>query len=64
MLTRPLDIMRVLSVFAPLFSQRVFTHVQVLLMGALLVPGRRTVASVLRIMVSIRTGTCRITTAS
>ena len=36
--------------FAPLFSQPVFRHVQVLLVGAILTPGRRTVASALRVM--------------
>lgn len=50
MLILPPEIIRILSVFAPLFSRRVFTHVQVLLVGAILVPGQRTVASVLRIM--------------
>ncbi len=50
MLTLPPEIIRILSVFAPLFSRRVFSHVQVLLIGAILVPGQRTVASVLRIV--------------
>lgn len=35
--------------FAPLFVQRSWLHAQVLLIGAILAPGRRTVASVLRI---------------
>ena len=35
--------------FAPLFVQRSWLHAQVLLVGAILAPGRRTVASVLRI---------------
>ena len=35
--------------FAPLFVQRSWLHVRVLLLGAILAPGRRTVASVLRI---------------
>ena len=39
---------RVLLPFAPLFSERVFHHVQVLLTGAILAPGKRTVASALR----------------
>jgi len=39
---------RVLAPFAPLFSQRVWQHVQVLLAGAILAPGRRTVGSALR----------------
>ncbi|MDQ3910952.1 MAG: transposase [Actinomycetota bacterium] len=36
--------------FAPLFSKRVFRHVQVLVAGAILAPGKRTVASALRAM--------------
>jgi hypothetical protein len=40
----------VLAPFAPLFSERVFEHVQVLLSGAILAPGKRTVSSALRAM--------------
>lgn len=36
--------------FAPLFDKRVFRYAQVLTAGAILAPGRRTVASVLRVM--------------
>ena len=36
--------------FAPVFSQPTFEHVKMLLVGAMLTPGRRTVAAVLRIM--------------
>lgn len=36
--------------FAPLFSKRVFPHAQMMILGALLAPGKRTVTSVLRIM--------------
>ena len=39
-----------ISVFAPLFARKVFQHVKVLLMGSLLVVGRRTVCSALRAM--------------
>ena len=39
-----------LSTFAPLFSDRVWRHAQLLLIGALLAPGRRTVTSCLRIV--------------
>jgi hypothetical protein len=39
-----------LAPFAPLFSRCVFRHVQVLLAGAILAPGKRTVASALRAM--------------
>lgn len=46
----PTEIIRLLSTFAPLFSHRVFRHVQVLVVGAILTPGRRTVTNILRIM--------------
>jgi hypothetical protein len=36
--------------FAPLFSKRVWARAQVLLVGAILTPGTRTVAAVLRVM--------------
>ena len=36
--------------FAPLFSKRVFLHATVLLIGAILAPGRRTVTAALRVM--------------
>src|SRR3712207_6420817 len=41
---------RALAPFAPLFSKSVWQHVQVLVAGAILAPGRRTVSSVLRAM--------------
>jgi hypothetical protein len=41
---------RVLLPFVPLFSKRVFQHAQVLLAGAILAPGARTVSSALRAM--------------
>src|SRR3954470_10078226 len=41
---------RVLSPFAPLFSESVWRHAQVLLAGVILAPGRRTVSSALRAM--------------
>ncbi|MDQ5827743.1 MAG: transposase [Chloroflexota bacterium] len=41
---------RVLSSFVPLFSRRVWPHVQVLLIGAILAPGKRTVSSALHAM--------------
>jgi hypothetical protein len=40
----------VILAFAPLFVHRSWRHARVLLIGAILTPGRRTVASVLRIM--------------
>ena len=39
-----------LAPFAPLFSERVFRHARVLLIGAILAPGARTVSSTLRAM--------------
>ena len=41
---------RFLTPFAPLFSKRVFQHVQVLVAGAILATGHRTVGSALRAM--------------
>jgi hypothetical protein len=49
-MTLPHDMIVVLSSFAPLFSTRVFPHVQRLVAGALLTPGRRTVTAILRVM--------------
>jgi hypothetical protein len=46
--TLPEQMIRVLVPFAPLFSESVWGHVQVLIVGAILAPGKRTVASVLR----------------
>ncbi len=46
--TLPTTMIRVLIPFAPLFSKRVWEHVQVLLTGSILAPGKRTVASALR----------------
>jgi hypothetical protein len=48
MRTLPTTMIRVLAPFAPLFSKRVFQHVQLLLTGLILAPGKRTVASALR----------------
>ena len=48
MRTLPTVMIRVLAPFAPLFSKRVWQHVQVLLVGAILAPGTRTVSSALR----------------
>jgi DDE superfamily endonuclease len=44
----PTAMIPVLAPFAPLFSKRVWQHAQVLLMGAILAPGQRTVGSALR----------------
>jgi hypothetical protein len=45
MRTLPTGMIQVLAPFAPLFSERVFEHVRVLLVGAMLAPGGRTVSS-------------------
>lgn len=50
MRTLPSMMIRVLTPFAPLFSERVWSHAQVLLAGAILAPGKRTVSSALRAM--------------
>ena len=50
MLFIPEEFSSQISAFAPLFKRKVFSHVKVLLMGSLLVVGRRTVCSALRIM--------------
>ena len=46
----PTEIVRVLRTFEDVFSERVWDWVQVLVVGAILTPGQRTVASVLRVM--------------
>ena len=50
MCTLPTVMIRVLVPFTPLFSKRLWKHAQVLLMGAILAPGTRTVSSALRAM--------------
>src|SRR3712207_4672152 len=42
--------LRALALFASLFSRRVWQHVQILVAGAILAPGQRTVSSALRAM--------------
>jgi DDE superfamily endonuclease len=48
--TLPSDYLSLICVFAPIFSNLVWQHAQVLLLGAILTPGRRTVTAVLRIV--------------
>jgi hypothetical protein len=48
MITLPSEIMTVLGQFAPVFSERIWDWVQVLVAGAILAPGKRTVSSLLR----------------
>lgn len=46
----PSEYTTILTAFAVLFSRRVWQHVQILLIGAILAPGQRTVTAILRIM--------------
>ena len=46
----PCEFVALFVAFAPLFSKSVFQHAHVLLMGAILSPGKRTVTSALRVM--------------
>jgi hypothetical protein len=50
MLTLPDEYFTLISAFAPLFSKRIWQPAQVLLTGAILALGKRTVTSVLRVM--------------
>jgi hypothetical protein len=45
-----MDYLNLIQAFAPYFSKLVWQHAQALVIGAILVPGRRTVTAVLRIM--------------
>jgi hypothetical protein len=46
----PCEFIALMVAFAPLFSKPVFQHVQVLLVGAILSPGKRTVTQALRVI--------------
>jgi hypothetical protein len=46
----PEALILVLAPFGPLFSDRVWRHAQILLLGAMLAPGARTVTTALRVM--------------
>ena len=50
MLTLPTEIIQVLHPFAQAFSERTWEWVQILVVGAILAPGRRTVTAILRVM--------------
>src|SRR5918997_4864180 len=50
MQTLPAKMLHLLNPFMPLFSRRLWPHVQVLLAGAILAPGKRTVSGALRVM--------------
>ena len=49
MLSLPTTLISVMAVLAPVFSPPVWPHVNVLLTGAILAPGRRTVTAALRV---------------
>jgi hypothetical protein len=50
MLSLPIAFTSALGVFVPVFSRPVWQHVKVLMAGAVLAPGKRTVTAILRIM--------------
>jgi DDE superfamily endonuclease len=50
MLSLPVEFATLMAAFAPLFSQPVCPHVQVLVVGAILATGKRTVTAALRVM--------------
>src|SRR5882762_4984195 len=50
MLSLPIAFTSAIGVFAPVFSRPVWQHVKVLMAGAVLAPGKRTVTAILRIM--------------
>jgi hypothetical protein len=50
MLTLPAELLPLIVEFAPLFSKLVWEHAQVLLVGAILATGKRTVTACLRVM--------------
>jgi hypothetical protein len=59
MLTVPQDFAIWMTSFAPWFTTRVWPHVQVLLVGAILAPGTRTVTAALRDMGSAQAQCCQ-----
>lgn len=48
--TLPVELLPLIIEFAPYFSKPVWDHAQVLLIGAILAPGKRTVTAALRVM--------------
>jgi hypothetical protein len=46
----PADMMTLVVCFAPVFCTRMWRHVPLLVVGAILAPGQRTVAAVLRVL--------------
>jgi len=54
MLSLPITFTSVIGVFAPVFSRPVWQHVKVLMTGAVLAPGKRTVTAILQIMDAVQ----------
>jgi hypothetical protein len=50
MLVVPKEFAHLMTTFAPLFTKRVWQHVQVLLPGDRMAPGKRTLPAALRVM--------------
>ena len=50
MLNLPTEITLFLALFAPLFTPSVWYHAQILLIGAILAPGKRTVTAILSVI--------------
>ena len=50
MLILPRLLVTRVGTFAPMFSKRALEHVKLLMVGAILAPGKRTVTSVLHVM--------------
>jgi DDE superfamily endonuclease len=50
LLTLPAELLPLIVEFAPLFSKPVWEHAKILLVGAILAPGKRTVTACLRVM--------------
>ena len=50
MFTLPPDDNTIFELFKPYFTNRIWSHVQVVLMGAILTPGQRMVTAILRIL--------------
>ena len=50
MLNLPTEVAVFLAQFAPLFTPSVWYHAQILLIGAILTPGKRTVTAILSVM--------------
>lgn len=50
MLNLPAEVTALLALFAPVFTPSVWSHAQLLVVGAILTPGKRTVTAVLSIM--------------